>query len=495
MKKRTWLFIAAGLFTLLLTAVIVFLVKPDLWHQALIQLNLEEEEEQDVAASGFIEAEEINVAPEVGGRIRVLNVEEGDEVEAGDVLVELDDTLAQAQVDVAQARLEVAQAMLAQVQAGARPEQIRQAEAALTQAEAAREGAYQGWQDAQAILENPQDLNAQIAVAQSQLNEAEAGVRQATAMRQVAETAHDAFTGAVERYPPGEDYRFLAVEGSLEDVWPDIPPEIVDFVAGLSDGTYTYEGWEITISRGSIRIYKNVTVNYPLQANMIPTEYWRAWVGYNSAEAGRDGAARALSTLYDMRNDPQQIEAQVDAAEAQYRASQAAVEMAQAQLDGLESGATPEEIAAAEAQVAQAQSELESVQVLLEKQTLEAPVGGWVLETIGHVGELAAPGIALITLADLDQVTLTVYVPENRLGYIQIGQAVEVAVDSFPDRVFVGRVTRIANEAEFTPRNVQTEEERVNMVFAVEVSIPNPDHALKPGMPADAVIQVEEVTQ
>jgi multidrug resistance efflux pump len=118
-----------------------------------------------------------------------------------------------------------------------------------------------------------------------------------------------------------------------------------------------------------------------------------------------------------------------------------------------------------------------------------------VLETIGHVGELAAPGIALITLADLDQVTLTVYVPENRLGYIQIGQAVEVAVDSFPDRVFVGRVTRIANEAEFTPRNVQTEEERVNMVFAVEVSIPNPDHALKPGMPADAVIQVEEVTQ
>jgi multidrug resistance efflux pump len=495
MKKRLWLFIAAGLFALLLTAVIIFLVKPDLWHQALIQLNLEEREENDVTASGFIEAEEINIAPEVGGRIRVVYAEEGEEVEVGDVLVELDDTLVHAQVNVARAGLEIAEAMLAQVQAGARPEQIRQAQAALTQAEAAREGAYQGWQDAQAILENPQDLDAQIALAQAQLAEAEAGVRQATAMRQVAEIAHDGFAGAIDQYPPGESYRFLAAEGSLQDVAPSLPPEIIEFIAGLTDGTYTYEDWEIVISGGSIRIYKNVTVNYPLQAHMIPTEYWRAWVGYNTAEAGREGAGQALSTLYDMRNDPQQIQAQVDAAEAQYRAAQAAVEMARAQLDGLESGATPGEIAAAEAQVEQAQSELESALVMLEKQTLMAPGGGWVLETIAHVGELAAPGMPLITLADLDQVTLTIYVPENQLGYVQIGQAVQVEVDSFPDRVFAGRVTSIANEAEFTPRNVQTEEERVNMVFAVNVSIPNPDHALKPGMPADALIQVGEEAQ
>ncbi|MGD1993528.1 MAG: efflux RND transporter periplasmic adaptor subunit [Anaerolineae bacterium] len=495
MKKRTWLFIAAGVFTLLLAAIITFLIRPDLWHQALVQLSLEEQEESDVTASGFIEAEEINVAPEVGGRIQVMNVEEGDEVEAGDVLAQLDDTLVQAQVEVAQAGVDVAKAMLAQVQAGARPEQIRQAEAALAQAQAGREGAYQAWQDALAILENPQDLNAQIALAQSQLDQAEAGVQQALAMRQVAEIANDAFTGAIEEHPPGESYRILVAAGSLEDIWPNLPPEILDFVAGLGDGTYTYESWEITLSGGSIRLYRNVTVNYPLQAHMVPTEYWRAWAGYNTAEAAREGAERALATLYDMRNDPQQIQAQVDAAEAQYRAAQAAVEMAQAQLDGLEAGATQQEIAAAEARVQQAQSELESALVLLQKQTLEAPGGGWVLETIGHVGELAAPGVALITLADLDEVTLTVYVPENRLGYVQIGQAVQVRVDSFPDRVFVGHVASIANQAEFTPRNVQTQEERVNMVFAVQVLIPNPDHALKPGMPADALIQVEEVTQ
>jgi HlyD family secretion protein len=69
---------------------------------------------------------------------------------------------------------------------------------------------------------------------------------------------------------------------------------------------------------------------------------------------------------------------------------------------------------------------------------------------------------------------------------------VEVRVDSFPDRPFTGRVVAIADEAEFTPRNVQTQEERVNMVFAVDVRIPNPDHALKPGVPADAVIATQE---
>jgi multidrug resistance efflux pump len=89
-------------------------------------------------------------------------------------------------------------------------------------------------------------------------------------------------------------------------------------------------------------------------------------------------------------------------------------------------------------------------------------------------------------------VTLTVYVPEDKLGHVFIGQRVEVRVDSFPERTFLGDVVAIAHEAEFTPRNVQTQEERVNMVFAVDVSIPNPDHALRPGLPADAVIVTEE---
>jgi len=182
----------------------------------------------------------------------------------------------------------------------------------------------------------------------------------------------------------------------------------------------------------------------------------------------------------------------VDAAEAQYRAAEAAVLMAQAGLDAMRAGATEGEIAVIEAQVEQAQAALDALLVLREKFVIAAPVGGMVLERSIHEGELAAPGATVLTLGDLDKVTLTVYVPEDKLGYVNVGQEVEIRVDSFPERTFMGAVVAIAHEAEFTPRNVQTQEERVNMVFAVEVSIPNPDHALKPGLPADAVIITEE---
>jgi len=175
-----------------------------------------------------------------------------------------------------------------------------------------------------------------------------------------------------------------------------------------------------------------------------------------------------------------------------YRAAEAAVHKAQAQADALRAGATAEEIAIVEAQVEQAQAALDALLVLRDKQTIAAPVGGLVLERSIHEGELAAPGATLLTLGDLDKVTLTVYVPENKLGQVHIGQQVEVRVDSFPDRTFMGTVVAIAHEAEFTPRNVQTQEERVNMVFAVDVQISNADHALKPGLPADAVIITEE---
>ena len=229
--------------------------------------------------------------------------------------------------------------------------------------------------------------------------------------------------------------------------------------------------------------------------NLIPNAYWKAWVGVNTAGAAYDGAVAALNNLYRIRDNPQDLNTQIDAAEAQYRAAEAAVGMAQAQLDGLEAGATTEEIAIAEAQVDQAQAGLDSLIVLRDKQTIVAPVGGVVLEVNIHEGELTIPGGTMLTLGDLDHVTLTVYVPEDRLGQVKIGQTVDVSVDSFPGQTFEGTVVRIADEAEFTPRNVQTQEERVNMVFAVEVRIPNPDHALKPGLPADAVILTEEAGQ
>jgi multidrug resistance efflux pump len=111
-----------------------------------------------------------------------------------------------------------------------------------------------------------------------------------------------------------------------------------------------------------------------------------------------------------------------------------------------------------------------------------------VLERPAHEGENALPGTSLLSLGNLDAVELTIYVPEPQVGRVQLDQTAAVSVDSFPGETFAGRVVWISDEAEFTPKNIQTTEERINTVFAVKISTPNPDHKLKPGMPADAKV-------
>ena len=94
----------------------------------------------------------------------------------------------------------------------------------------------------------------------------------------------------------------------------------------------------------------------------------------------------------------------------------------------------------------------------------------------------------MVEIGNLDQVTLTVFIPENLYGQIRLGQKANITVDSYSGRTFAGSVTYIADQAEFTPRNVQTIESRSSTVYKVEISLTNPDGELKPGMPADAVI-------
>ncbi|NIU63286.1 MAG: HlyD family efflux transporter periplasmic adaptor subunit [Pseudomonas stutzeri] len=214
-----------------------------------------------------------------------------------------------------------------------------------------------------------------------------------------------------------------------------------------------------------------------------------AQANVQAAEAALKGAQVQLEHLLSMKEKPLVLNAQVNAAWAEYQAAQAAVEMAQAGLEALEAGPTEEEVAVAQAEVAKAEAALGVLEVQLEKLTLRSPTGGLVTGRMVQVGEMAVPGANLLTVADLDEVTLTVYIPEDEIGRVKVGQTVEVSVDSFPGKVFEGRVSYIASEAEFTPKNVQTKKERVNMVFAVKVKVPNPEHELKPGVPADAVIR------
>jgi HlyD family secretion protein len=205
-----------------------------------------------------------------------------------------------------------------------------------------------------------------------------------------------------------------------------------------------------------------------------------------AAQADEKTAQTLLNHLWAIRQEPLGFIAQANAAEGQYLVAEAGVAVAQAQLDDLLDGPTPEEIAVAEAAVRQAEAQANMLRVQVDQGTLTSPIDGVVLNQALRVGELAAPAAPILTLADLSEVVLTVYVPENRIGLVQLGQPAQATVDSFPDQVFEGQVSHIGDEPEFTPRNVATAEERLNTFYAVEIRLSNPDGLLKPGMPADA---------
>jgi multidrug resistance efflux pump len=128
---------------------------------------------------------------------------------------------------------------------------------------------------------------------------------------------------------------------------------------------------------------------------------------------------------------------------------------------------------------------LQQLQMQAEKYQLRSPIGGIVTRVPMHVGEVVAPGQTVAAVADLAQLDLTAYVLERDLGQVRVGQQVTVTADPFPGRTFGGVVTSTNPRAEFTPRNVQTQADRLNLVFGVKIRVANPDRALKPGMPAD----------
>jgi multidrug resistance efflux pump len=165
-------------------------------------------------------------------------------------------------------------------------------------------------------------------------------------------------------------------------------------------------------------------------------------------------------------------------AQARLAAAQAGVAAAQAAL-------APVQLEAAQAQVDTAQAALELLDAQLSKLVVVAPADGVILSRAIEPGEVASPGATLLVMGGLAQLKVTVYVPEDRYGQIQLGQTARLSVDSYPGRVFEAQVLEIANQAEFTPRNSQTVTGRKDTVFAVQLSIANPDLALKPGMPAD----------
>jgi len=137
-------------------------------------------------------------------------------------------------------------------------------------------------------------------------------------------------------------------------------------------------------------------------------------------------------------------------------------------------------------------SDRQLLELQIQKTTIRSPLDGTVGRRSIHVGEVVTPAATLMVVTRLEDLELTLYVPEQQIGLVRVGQRAEVRVDSFPGEVFSGQVTFISSKAEFTPRNVQTQRDRMNLVFAVKVKVPNPDLRLKPGMPADATIPSSE---
>ena len=201
-----------------------------------------------------------------------------------------------------------------------------------------------------------------------------------------------------------------------------------------------------------------------------------------AAESRLHKAEDDLAKLQDGPN-PQDVailEARLAAIDSAPRQAQATLEAAQVGVD-----AAASRLQASKAAVAQTQAELDLIDVQISKLTVFSPIDGVVLTRIVEPGEVVQVGAAVMTVGQLSPLKITVYIPEDRYGEINLGQTAQVTVDSFPAQEFSASVVHIADQAEFTPRNVQTVEGRRNTVFAIELSIENADGKLKPGMPAD----------
>jgi len=421
-----------------------------------------------LSGSGTIEASEITVSAESAGRIQAVLVDEGDSVETDQLLVQFDDALLKAQRRQAEASLQAAhgtqaaaaaaqaaaQAQLDQVRAGPRSQEV----AGQKQAVAAAQG--------------------RVSAAEGQLAQTHAAQQAAAALRsQAVARFAQVKQGARPETIEGAAAQYQQAVAAVRQAQTEY-----DKVAWKPDLAGTPQS--LALERATLAAEAAKSSYEGLLAGATTPELDQASAGVQQAVAGVIQASAAIS--------------QTEAALVTARAGLVGEE---ARLELLLEGARPEQIRAAEAQVAAAQAQgqaaagqvalAEASVALIDEQlsrlSVKAPAGGVIFTRAVEPGEVALPGSTLVVLADLLRPWVTVYLPEDRYGAVKVGDQVEVTVDSFPGQVFAGTVQRVADRAEFTPRNVQTQTGRRTTVFAVKLAIENPEGQLKPGMPADVV--------
>ncbi len=424
------------------------------------QLSTQNEDDGSIQASGTVEAVEVVISSEEGGRVAEVLANEGDRVEANAPMFRIEDKLLESQLHQAESAVTVAQANYDLVAAGMTEEEkgaaIAAARLELISAEQALESLYD---DNEIFLALAQHT---IAAAEKTIDDAERRLRNYTNIAPQADI-DQAYANMV-----------LAAE-ELEDAQDDYK----DY--GENKEIHNTEVWAtyFSVQAQAQKDYDSAVRHYnSLLGTGNEVDIAVAEADLAVAHAQLDSAQEDYDTLL---NGPDPDD--VALAEAQVAFAQAQLALAEADRP------TAEELAVAQAQIDSAETNLGAVQVLIDKLVVTTPISGVVTTRNVENGELIQPGVAAMTISQLDELTVTVYIPENQYGQIFLGDTAQLKVDSFPFETFEAVVTRIADQAEYTPRNVQTQEERQTTVYAVELSVDDPDGKLKPGMPTDVIFK------
>ncbi|MGQ0548420.1 MAG: HlyD family secretion protein [Armatimonadota bacterium] len=413
-----------------------------------------------IEGSGTIEVTQVDIAPKVAGRVVRLNVRDGDRVTPGQVIAELDHDELDAQVAQARAGVAVAQSRLAQAEVALSVQQA-QATASVQQARAAVDASRTRVPQASETAELQQaSVNAQIEQARAQ-------VKAAAAQRTAAQAALRA-----------ADATLQAAEAALSRAQADAARAEALF----RDGAVAAQQVDIARTALATAIAQRDAVRAQRDATRSQDE--AAGSALQHAEAALNVALANRRTVPIRRLDVAASRAQVDQAEAALRGAQSAAGLVAQRA---------REVDAARAAVAQAQASLDLAVTSRNNAVLRAPIAGTVLSRNVEIGDLVTAGSPVMTIGDLSDPYLRIFVAETDLARVKLGQVAEVRVDAFPERVIRGTVREISSRAEFTPGNVQTKEARVKLVFGVKVVLPNSDGILKPGLPADAAILVNSL--
>ena len=301
-------------------------------------------------------------------------------------------------------------------------------------------------------------------------------------------------------FGPGNGRATVSVAGTIEAIQVDVSAKIAGRIAErpVNEGDRVSAGQllvrldeaeqaaEVRRQEAAVRTAQ-ATLN-DLVSGARREEIEDARAALQSATATREWTERDYRRAEGLFRQTLIAAQEVDRARQAYEVAAAQEKSARQKLLLLEAGSRPDQIEAARGQLAQARNALDLAKTRLKEMTIFSPLDGVVLRKNLEVGELANPGVPILTLMKPSDIWVRAYVPEEEIGRIKVGNKALIAVDAYPARRFPGRITEIASEAEFTPRNVQTKKERVNLVFRIKIAVENPEGILKPGMPADADI-------